>query len=480
MAKKKKGKGKKKKSQEPPEPPSEFDNLPTEALESRIKEMRVDLNKLQIERNYMQLERDTISTFYDITRKEVKELDLEVMAKDREMEAMEENHQVEIKVYIQKVKHLEYEHNTQGRKVKQDGEVAKLKESAEFRQRNVLLRKKKRSLGTQIRELESLQAQEVASTRKRHEQSLEQLRLQFSENLHDLEINYQSKVKDLEAALELQRGVEIHEMEERKNMHINDLIRNHKKAFGQIKRYYNVITMDNLQLIKSLKNELEDLRKKAAKTEKMVADISAENKRLTDPLQLALKEVEQLKHALKDREKDVLLLKNAKARYVVLENKVKIMRMKERQLNLKYGDLEIERDELFNNYTATVQRVQRSTELKNIMLEKSLGELEKTMQIKMGQFDEAVNAAQLDPGAVSMLSEQLNDVLDVRNQLVADLRYNILRVTKAHDDMMRTLEEKFEQFGIPFNSSIGRLPGHRPKDADQLTTAPAGLVVTAC
>jgi len=477
MAKKKKGK-KGKKSNEPPEPPSEFDNMPAEALEARIKEMTIDLNKLQIERNYMQLERDTISTFYDITRKEVKELDLEIMAKDREMETMEENHQVEIKVYIQKVKHLEFEHKTNSKKVKEDGGLAKLKETDEFRQRNVLLRKKKRALGARIREQDNVQAAEVAEIRKRHQKNLEQLRLQFQENLKDLEDNYKTKVKDLESALELQRGVEIHEMEERKNMHINDLIRNHKKAFGQIKRYYNTITMDNLQLIKALKKELADLKKKAAKTEKMVADISQENKRLTDPLELALRDVEALKHALKDREKDILLLKNAKARFVVLENKVKVMRMKEKQLRMRFKELEQERDELFNNYEDTVQRVQRSTELKNLLLEKHLGELEKVMQTKLGQFDQAVDAAQLDPGAVSMLAEQLNDVLDVRNQLVSDLKYNILRVTKAHEDMMRTLEEKFDEFGIPFDSSIGRLPGHRPDDAEELTTAPAGLVVT--
>lgn len=474
----KKGKGKAKKSAEPPEPPSEFDNMPAEALEARIKEMTIDLNKLQIERNYMQLERDTISTFYDITRKEVKELDLEIMAKDREMESMEENHQVEIKVYIQKVKHLEYEHKTNSRKVKDDGRVAQLQESDDFRQRNVVLRKKKRALATRIREQDGVQAAEISEIRKRHQKNLEQLRLQFQENLKDLEVNYESKVKDLESALELQRGVEIHEMEERKNMHINDLIRNHKKAFGQIKRYYNVITMDNLQLIKALKKELEDLRKKAAKTEKMVADISQENKRLTDPLELALKDVEALKHALKDRAKDILLLKNAKARFVVLENKVKVMRAKERQLSLRYKELQQERDELYNNYEETVQRVQRSTELKNLLLEKNLGALEKTLQTKLGQFDVAVEAAQLDPGAVSMLAEQLNDVLDVRNQLVADLRYNILRVTKSHEDMMRTLEEKFDEFGVPFDPSVGRLPGHRPADAEEITTAPAGLVVT--
>lgn len=47
--------------------------------------------------------------------------------------------------------------------------------------------------------------------------------------------------------------MDIHEIEERKNLHINDLMRNHDKAFKQMKTYYNDITNDNLRLIKSLK-----------------------------------------------------------------------------------------------------------------------------------------------------------------------------------------------------------------------------------
>ncbi len=42
------------------------------------------------------------------------------------------------------------------------------------------------------------------------------------------------------------------EIEKRKNQHINDLIKNHNKAFHQMKCYYNDITSGNLQLIKSL------------------------------------------------------------------------------------------------------------------------------------------------------------------------------------------------------------------------------------
>ena len=53
--------------------------------------------------------------------------------------------------------------------------------------------------------------------------------------------------------LELRRKTEIHEVEERKNSQINTLMKNHEKAFSDIKNYYNDITLNNLALINSLK-----------------------------------------------------------------------------------------------------------------------------------------------------------------------------------------------------------------------------------
>jgi hypothetical protein len=46
------------------------------------------------------------------------------------------------------------------------------------------------------------------------------------------------------------------QVEERKNYHINELMKKHEKAFGEIKNYYNDITHNNLDLIKSLKEEV--------------------------------------------------------------------------------------------------------------------------------------------------------------------------------------------------------------------------------
>lgn len=40
---------------------------------------------------------------------------------------------------------------------------------------------------------------------------------------------------------------------QRKNGQINSLMKNHEKAFSDIKNYYNDITLNNLALINSLK-----------------------------------------------------------------------------------------------------------------------------------------------------------------------------------------------------------------------------------
>ena len=72
--------------------------------------LREELDREREERNYFQLERDKVNTFWEITKRQLEERKAELRNKDREMEEAEEHHQVEIKVYKQKVKHLLYEH----------------------------------------------------------------------------------------------------------------------------------------------------------------------------------------------------------------------------------------------------------------------------------------------------------------------------------------------------------------------------------
>jgi hypothetical protein len=55
----------------------------------------------------------------------------------------------------------------------------------------------------------------------------------------DLINSYEIKLGELKEELELRMKVEIHEIEERKNQHRNDLMMNHQTSFKEMKDYYN-------------------------------------------------------------------------------------------------------------------------------------------------------------------------------------------------------------------------------------------------
>ena len=69
-------------------------------------------------------------------------------AKDREMEVMDENHRVEIRVYQQKVKHLEYEHRNNVKAVVAEGEtfLDGEKQTHEGREKDLLKAKEQQQL----------------------------------------------------------------------------------------------------------------------------------------------------------------------------------------------------------------------------------------------------------------------------------------------------------------------------------------------
>ena len=69
--------------------------------------------------------------------------------------------------------------------------------------------------------------------------------------------------------------VELHEIEERKNQHINDLMINHETAFREMKQYYNDITKENLDIIKQLQEKYQDVKLQIQSSEVVVADLKA-------------------------------------------------------------------------------------------------------------------------------------------------------------------------------------------------------------
>lgn len=88
---------------------------------------------------------------------------------------------------------------------------------------------------------------------QKHDENMTALRQSFERQAKEIETKYEKKMRALRDELDLRRKTEIHEIEERKNGQINTLMKNHEKAFSDIKNYYNDITLNNLALINTLK-----------------------------------------------------------------------------------------------------------------------------------------------------------------------------------------------------------------------------------
>ncbi|KAK6178474.1 hypothetical protein SNE40_013260 [Patella caerulea] len=483
MPPKKKKSGKKKggkKSGKKAKTPTVIDGVPTEEmskeqLEEHIARLREELEREREERNYFQLERDKVNTFWEITKRQLEEKKAELRNKDREMEDAEERHQIEIKVYKQKVKHLLYEHQNNVSELKAESGVSLKLAQDEHEGNETDLRKDKRALKVHLKEQELAHEDVIKNLKRSNDEEVTKLRADFERQAREIEAKYEKKMRTLRDELDLRRKTEIHEIEERKNGQINTLMKNHEKAFSDIKNYYNDITLNNLALINTLKEQVEDMKKKEERMEKQMAEVITENKRLTEPLQKAREEVDDLRKQLANYEKDKETLRMTKARLKVTEEEFRALKWEHEVLEQRFQKTQAERDDLYRKFVKAIHEVQQKSNFKNLLLEKKLSALADTLEKKEAQLNEVLSASNLDPTALTVVTRKLEDVLDSKNSAIKDLQYELARVCKAHNDLLRTYESKLNQFGIP-TEELGFRPLESTVGGQALGQGPAGLV----
>lgn len=101
---------------------------------------------IKSKRNYIQMDRDMVEQFYHNTELEIEELRTEILNRETEGENMQQAHNTEVKVFLQKLKLLEYEQEKADMSIERDGEDAKLKENKYYEDRMKDMKKRKQDL----------------------------------------------------------------------------------------------------------------------------------------------------------------------------------------------------------------------------------------------------------------------------------------------------------------------------------------------
>ncbi|KAM3877230.1 dynein regulatory complex subunit 4 [Diretmus argenteus] len=446
-----------------------------EQLEEHIVRLREELDREREERNYFQLERDKIHTFWEITKRHLEESKAELRNRDRELEEAEERHQVEIKVYKQKVKHLLYEHQNTISELKAEGVVSTKLMQNEHAGLEDELNKGRRSLKVDFKELELSDQNLEKELKLKHNEELTETRNSFEKQVQEIEAKYAKKMQVLRQEQDIRRKTEISEIEDRMNSHITTLLKNHEKAFSDMKAYYNEMTQNSVVVHNSLKEQIADMKRKEKQLEKEMAELLLQNKHLTEPLQKAKKEAAELQKQLFNYEKDKAMLASAKARLKVGEKDMKDLKWEHEVLQQTFSKVQMERDELYKKFAQAIQEVQQKSGFKNLLLERKLGTLTDTLEKKEAQLYAVLSASNMDQAALGGVTHKFEEVLDSKNISIKDLQYEIARVCKAHNDLLRTYEAKLRAFGIPVEE-LGFKPLESSLAGQTLGQGPAGLV----
>lgn len=335
--------------------------------------------------------------------------------------------------------------------------------------------KKKESLKIEKFEKELLQSTNVTELRQQHDKQLSKLRQNFDESLGQLVIQYDKRFNNLLSDLDLQRCVEIHEVEERKNQHINDLIKNHKKAFGQMKSYYNDITSNNLKLIKDFQRRIAELKENTKNNKKLLIQYTEENQRLSEPLQQVSSEIASFNLLLRERQKDQMALKNAHNRFQVVVKEIKDLKVVTKTLEEDYRRVEYERDHLYNSFEDTLNRIRQQSDFHSQSLEQKLMTSEMNLNKMVIQRDELISASNMDTYEIAKLMESINAMVLAKQEHSQRLAVTVAKVQKTFNDSYEAVRMRFKELGIPeadvdsWGFDLETLPA-------SCTSAPAGLI----
>ncbi|XP_034045349.1 dynein regulatory complex subunit 4-like isoform X2 [Thalassophryne amazonica] len=379
-----------------------------EQMEEHIMHLQEELDREREERNYFQLERDQIHNFWEITERQLDETQALLKNLNKEIEEAEGRHQVEIKVYKQKMKHLLCEHQNTMSELRADHVVsieAIQKDQAVLE--NELLQGMS-ALKVDIQEAPTENLQEL---KMKHDKEKTEMKNKLETQLSEIKAKYEQKYELLLQELDNKRKADVSEFEDQKNSHITCLINNHKKALTDYRADLQKQKVHDLDLNNSLSAHVEELKLKEMEKKAAFADISLENKCLTSDPKKAIEEVAKLQKRLKFYEKDKNMLVTLRAHLKAEEKALNNQMWEAEVLEQRFNMLQLERDGLYQAFTQSILNVQQRRVTQSLLAERKLGALTETLEKAEAQVSSVISACDLDRTAHSGATNKIEEIV---------------------------------------------------------------------
>lgn len=408
------------------------------------------LAKAQELRNYFQVERDKVNEMWEISKQELEQLQYKLSNSESELEEQERSHQIEMKVYKQRVRHLLYDHRVNVAHLKEESEKNLQLLEAEHQRTMANIQGNAQKLTKDLERSKEQQEANIMDQRDSHNYMITVTKKQnHDKEVARLKASYEAKLSNLREDLELRRRAELNDTEERRNEHINKLIRQHEEKFEEMKQYYNSITKNNLEIIKSLKEEIATMKKNDEQNESLMYDIEKENHNLVAPLEQAEKDVAELQQKKKQYLLDKQSLTMTRARLKALKSDLKKLQENHAALEERYKKVYEEREELRTRFEIDLREAMDIVDERNAALQQRLLTACAKVEDKDEQFFGVMKAMNIEPRAMALVSEQIEQELSLKNQIIKDLHFELRKLENHTKAVVKEYERRVRAVNLP-------------------------------
>ncbi|MES1909562.1 MAG: hypothetical protein MHM6MM_002279 [Cercozoa sp. M6MM] len=185
---------------------------------------------------------------------------------------------------------------------------------------------------------------------------------------------------DLRAACDEQRREIVLQVETEKQHRVRDLLDSHKRSLLDMKHYFTDVTHSNLELIKSLKNDVAEAQARCATKDRQLRRAIRKNRSLSEPLRNFIESVKLMEEKQTDYIQLRAQLKVATARSETLNGKAETLRWLNEVLTQQGDEV---RSSLERQETALSKHVlekQRKEGLEHLILERRVSQISNELE----------------------------------------------------------------------------------------------------
>jgi len=244
--------------------------------------------------------------------------------------------------------------------------------------------------------------------------------------------------------LELRLKVDIHELEERKNLHISNLLKAFEEKMDNWKKENIQQIRENIQLIKTNSENLKLLKEENESLEKEVEKNKKEIHELEIKYEAAKQEHSEITNSLAKYYNQDINIKNMNIKICQLKKKCEETIKKTKDVETKKEELNMEIADLKKRFIDAIKKFKERAEYKNNLLDEHINQLNETYSKREMEIEEILkevdNVAGMDSsnsqGAfgrdmINEMMENIRGVLITKTQIIKNLKYSLHLATKV-------------------------------------------------